>query len=126
MYAPVMGAEKTPAFEGVEWWANQVIKPFGDLLLRLLFMVVVPIVFCSLYLGVSRLGSVQKIGSLGSRTLAWFLGSTFVAGVIGIVLVRVIRPGGNVSPDTVARIKMQYGEAAQAKIAQSADVKGVL
>ena len=126
MYAPAMGAEKTGAFENVEWWANQVIKPFGDLFLRLLFMVVVPIVFCSLYLGVSGLGSVQKIGSLGSRTLAWFLGSTFVAGLIGIVLVRVIRPGGNVSPDTVARIKMQYGEVAQAKIEQSADVKGVL
>jgi DAACS family dicarboxylate/amino acid:cation (Na+ or H+) symporter len=126
MHGPALGAEKTAAFESVEWWANQVIKPFGDLFLRLLFMVVVPIVFCSLYLGVSGLGSVQKIGSLGSRTLTWFLGTTFVAGLLGITLVRLIEPGGSVSPETVERIKAQYGTVTQAKIEQSEAVKGWL
>ncbi|MFT4514794.1 MAG: Na+/H+-dicarboxylate symporter [Planctomycetota bacterium] len=126
MHAPALGVDKTAAFENVEWWANQVIKPFGDLFLRLLFMVVVPIVFCSLYLGVSGLGSVQKIGSLGSRTLTWFLGTTFVAGLIGIVLVRLIEPGGSVSPETVERIQAQYGTVTQSKIEQSGAAKGWL
>lgn len=126
LYAPALGAPKSEAYVTVEWWADQVIKPFGDLFLRLLFMVVVPIVFCSLFLGVAGLGSVQKLGALGSRTLMWFLGTTAVAAVIGITLVRLIQPGKNVSPETVARIKEQYGTIAQTKIDQSAAAKGWL
>jgi Na+/H+-dicarboxylate symporter len=126
LYAPALGAEPSAAFRSVEWWADQVVKPFGDLFLRLLFMVVVPIVFCSLYLGVSGLGSVQKIGSLGTRTLAWFLGTTAVAALLGIALVRLIEPGKGVSAETVVRIKAQYGTAVQAKIEQSAAAKGWL
>tara|TARA_R110002096_G_scaffold7246_10_gene31947 strand:- start:3246 stop:4265 length:1020 start_codon:yes stop_codon:yes gene_type:complete len=58
--------------------------------------------------------------------LAWFLGSTFVAGLLGIALVRLIEPGGSVSPETVERIKAQYGTVAQAKIDQGAAAKGWL
>ncbi len=126
LYAPALGDAPSAAYGEVEWWADQVVKPFGDLFLRLLFMVVVPIVFCSLFLGVSGLGSVQKIGALGSRTLAWFLGTTTVAGVLGITLVRLIAPGRNVAPETVAAIKEQYGAVAQQKIEQSAAAKGWL
>ena len=126
LYAPTLGAAKSEAFLAVEWWADQVVKPFGDLFLRLLFMVVVPIVFCSLFLGVSGLGSVQKIGALGSRTLAWFLSTTAVAAVLGITLVRLIEPGKNVSAETVERIKEQYGTITQTKIDQSAAAKGWL
>ena len=126
LYAPELGVEPSAAYGEVTWWADQVVKPFGDLFLRLLFMVVVPIVFCSLFLGVSGLGSVQKIGALGSRTLVWFLGTTTVAGVLGITLVRLIAPGKNVAPETVAAIKAQYGAVTQAKIEQSAQAKGWL
>jgi Na+/H+-dicarboxylate symporter len=61
-------------------WADAVVKPLGDLFLSLLFMVVVPIVFSSLFLGVAGLGSVQKLGSLGGRTLLWFLATTTAGG----------------------------------------------
>lgn len=126
LYAPQLGAPKSESFIAVEWWAVQVIKPFGDLFLRLLFMVVVPIVFCSLFLGVSGLGSVEKIGALGSRTLAWFLSTTVVAAILGIALVRLIEPGKNVSAETVERIREQYGTITQTKIEQSAAAKGWL
>jgi DAACS family dicarboxylate/amino acid:cation (Na+ or H+) symporter len=126
LYAPGLGEGTSDAYVAVEWWADQLVKPFGDLFLRLLFMVVVPIVFCSLFLGVSGLGSVQKIGALGGRTLAWFLGTTTIAGVLGITLVRVIAPGEDVAPETVAAIKAQYGAVAQSKIEQSAAAKGWL
>ncbi|MEZ6036188.1 MAG: dicarboxylate/amino acid:cation symporter [Planctomycetota bacterium] len=126
LYAPSLGGEPSPAYVEVAWWADKVVKPFGTLFLNLLFMVVVPIVFCSLFLGVAGLGSVQKLGSLGSRTLLWFLGTTGMAAVLGITLVRVIEPGKNVSPDVVEAIKQQYASTAQAKIAQSQDAKGWL
>ncbi|MCB9877782.1 MAG: dicarboxylate/amino acid:cation symporter [Planctomycetes bacterium] len=126
LYAPPLGEPKPEAYVRVEWWADEVVKPFGTLFLNLLFMVVVPIVFCSLFLGVAGLGSVQKLGSLGSRTLLWFLGTTGLAAVLGITLVRVIEPGKNVSPDVVEAIKQQYASTAQQKIAQSAGAKGWL
>src|SRR3990170_2733292 len=73
LYAPPLGEAKSPAYVEIEWWADRIVKPFGDLFLRLLFMVVVPVVFSSLFLGVAGLGSVRKLGKLGSRTLLWFL-----------------------------------------------------
>ncbi len=126
LYAPAIGAEKSDAYVRVEWWADQIVKPFGDLFLGLLFMVVVPVVFCSLFLGVAGLGSVQKLGALGSRTLVWFLSTTAAAATLGIALVRLIQPGKTVSPETVEQIKAQYVTVAQQKIAQSEEAKGWL
>jgi Na+/H+-dicarboxylate symporter len=91
------------------------VKPLGNLFLSLLFMVVVPIVFSSLFLGVAGLGSVQKLGSLGGRTLLWFLGTTALAVLLGIVLVRVIEPGKAVSLEVAAADPAQYLGDAQAK-----------
>jgi Na+/H+-dicarboxylate symporter len=126
LYAPALGAAKSEAYRTVEWWADEVVKPVGDLFLNLLFMVVVPIVFSSLFLGVAGLGSVQKLGQLGSRTLAWFFGTTFGAALLGIVLVRVIEPGRGVSGAVAEQIKAQYLTAAQTRIAQSEQAKGWL
>ena len=123
-YAPPLGGAPTAAWQSVLWWADGVVKPFGDLFLSLLFMVVVPIVFSSLFLGVAGLGSVQKLGSLGGRTLLWFLATTTLAAVLGILLVSVFEPGKAVSPEVAEQIKQQYLGDAQARIAQGAQAKG--
>ena len=124
MYAPPLGGEKTEEWKTLEGIADGVVKPFGDLFLSLLFMVVVPIVFSSLFLGVAGLGSVQKLGSLGGRTLLWFLGTTVAAVLLGIFLVTVIAPGKAVSPEVAAQIKAQYLSDAQTRIQQGAQAKG--
>ncbi len=123
LYAPELGAPKSATYIDIEWYADKVIKPFGDLFLRLLFMVVVPIVFSSLFLGVAGLGSVQKLGSLGGRTLAWFLGTTVLAVLLGLFLVRVFEPGKQVSPAVADQVKAQYLGAAQERIAQAGQAK---
>ncbi len=124
MYAPPLGGEKTEEWKTLEGIADGVVKPFGDLFLSMLFMVVVPIVFSSLFLGVAGLGSVQKLGSLGGRTLLWFLVTTTAAVLLGIFLVTVIAPGKAVSPEVAAQIKAQYLGDAQARIQQGAQAKG--
>jgi DAACS family dicarboxylate/amino acid:cation (Na+ or H+) symporter len=124
LYAPPLGGEKTDAWKSLEAFADGVVKPFGDLFLSMLFMVVVPIVFSSLFLGVAGLGSVQKLGSLGGRTLLWFLVTTTAAVLLGIFLVTVIAPGKAVSPEVAAQIKAQYLGDAQARIQQGAQAKG--
>ncbi len=126
LYAPPLGAPASPAYENVAYWADNRIKPFGDLFLSLLFMVVVPIVFSSLFLGVAGLGSVQKLGSLGGRTLLWFLGTTTLAVLLGITLVDFFEPGRQVSQEVAEQIKAQYLGDAKDRIAQSAQAKGWL
>lgn len=121
LYAPAFGAAKSGAYVEIEWWADKIVKPIGDLFLRLLFMVVVPIVFSSLYLGVAGLGSVGKVGSLGRQTLQWFLGTTALAASMGLLLVAVIRPAQHVSPAVAATVQQQYLGQAQAKIAALAE-----
>jgi Na+/H+-dicarboxylate symporter len=123
-YAPPLGGAPSATWQTVVGWADGVVKPFGDLFLSLLFMVVVPIVFSSLFLGVAGLGSVQKLGSLGGRTLLWFLGTTTFAVLLGIALVAVFEPGKAVSPEVQEQIKQQYLGDAQARIAQGAQAKG--
>ncbi len=126
MFAPGLGAAPSETYTAIEWWADQIVKPFGDLFLRLLFMVVVPVVFCSLFLGVSGIGSVQKIGRLGSRTLLWFLGTTSLAVLLGLTLVRTIEPGKRMSPEVAAQVKEQYLTVAKAKVEQSEQAKNWL
>jgi len=56
-------------------------------------MTVVPLVFTSIALGVTQLGDIRKVGRVGVRSLAYFLLSTVISAVIGIVLVNLVRPG---------------------------------
>jgi Na+/H+-dicarboxylate symporter len=126
LYAPALGQPASPSYALVTEWADGVAKPIGDLFLSLLFMVVVPIVFSSLFLGVAGLGSVEKLGSLGGRTLGWFLATTTLAGVLGVLLVDVLQPGRQVDPAVAEQIKAQYLGDAQARIAQGSQSKGWL
>ena len=126
LYAPAFGAEASATYKSIEWWADSIVKPIGDLFLRLLFMVVVPVVFCSLFLGVAGIGSVQKIGRLGSRTLLWFLGTTSLAVILGLTLVRTIEPGKRMAPEVAAQVKEQYLTVAKAKVEQGEAAKSWL
>jgi DAACS family dicarboxylate/amino acid:cation (Na+ or H+) symporter len=55
--------------EQLKFFADNVAYPLGEIFLRLIFMVVVPLVFCALTLGVAEIGDVRRLGRLGGRTL---------------------------------------------------------
>jgi DAACS family dicarboxylate/amino acid:cation (Na+ or H+) symporter len=126
LYAPPLGEPASAAWTNVLWFADTVANPIGQLFLRLLFMVVVPVVFCSLFLGVAGLGSVQRLGSLGGRTLAWFLTTTAGAVGLALLLVGIIQPGKQISAEGLARVQAQYLGDAQARIAQGAQSKSMM
>jgi len=69
------------------------IKWIGDLFVRLISMVVVPLVFFTLVSGVIAMGDPQKLGSLGIKTLALFMITTLIAICIGIALALLLQPG---------------------------------
>lgn len=65
----------------------------GDLFLRLLRMVIVPLVFTSLVSGVASLGDLRHVGRVGLRTVVYYTCTTAMAILVGLTLVNLIRPG---------------------------------
>lgn len=74
----------------------------GDLFLRLIRMVVVPLVFFSIIDGVVNLGDVKKLRSIGIKTVVLFLGSALCAVSIGLILSNIIKPGVGVNLGSVS------------------------
>ncbi|KKB75688.1 MULTISPECIES: cation:dicarboxylate symporter family transporter [Bacillus] len=85
---------------GAIWFGNPAIetylKPVGDLFLRLIKMIVIPIVVSSLVVGVAGAGSGKKVGRLGFRTILYFEIITTFAILLGLVLANVFQPGHGV------------------------------
>ncbi len=71
-------------------------KGVGDIFLRLLSMIVVPLIFTSLITGVTGTGNLKGLGRMGGRTLAYYLSTSLIAIVTGMVIFNLIQPGRNV------------------------------
>ena len=69
------------------------IQFLGELFLKALFVMVVPLVISSMIVGVSSLGDVRQLGPLGTRTVLFFMVTTGIAVIIGLLLVLAIHPG---------------------------------
>jgi DAACS family dicarboxylate/amino acid:cation (Na+ or H+) symporter len=100
----------------LDWVVDHVAQPVGQVFLRMLFMVVVPLVFTSLALGVAGLGDLRRLGRIGGRTLAFFLGTTALAAVIGLTLSNLIRPGDAIDPAVRAALLVEFGGAASERL----------
>jgi Na+/H+-dicarboxylate symporter len=77
--------------------ATQWLKPIGDIFIRLIQMLVVPLVFVSLVAGAANLGDITKLGRIGGKILGLYIGTTLVAATIGITLGSLIQPGAGLS-----------------------------
>jgi DAACS family dicarboxylate/amino acid:cation (Na+ or H+) symporter len=86
--------------------------PLGKIFLNLLIMMVIPLVFASLSLGVAQIGDSKKLGRIGLKTISYFLVVTAVAVLIGLVLVNLIRPGDYLPSDTKSKLLATYEEQA--------------
>ncbi len=73
--------------------ATTYIKPFGDLFLNLIKMIIVPLVLASLVVGAASMGDMKKLGRVGGKTLAYYLLTTAIAVLIGLILGNVSQPG---------------------------------
>ncbi len=70
-----------------------VFKPLGDIFIRLIRMIVVPLVFCTLVAGAAGIGDTAKLGRLATKTLLFYLFTTCVAVIIGLGLANIAQPG---------------------------------
>jgi Na+/H+-dicarboxylate symporter len=93
------------------------IEPIGTAFIRLITMVVVPLVAASLLIGTASLGDLRKLGRMGGKTVAYYLGTTAVAVTIGILISNIVRPGARIDPATrdslAAAFEEQAGRAVQ-------------
>ena len=74
------------------------VKPWGIIFIRMLKLIAVPLVFVSIVVGISSLGSIQKLGTLGVKTLGLYFLSMIGSAAVGLIMVNTIRPG-NTFPD---------------------------
>ncbi|MCB9544766.1 MAG: dicarboxylate/amino acid:cation symporter [Myxococcales bacterium] len=102
------------------------IKPVGDVFMRLLKMVIAPLVFASLLVGVAGLGDVRKLGRLGGRTLGIYLVTTAIAVGIGLLVANLIQPGSFIDAADRARLLAEYGGDVGAKAAAAATAPSAL
>src|SRR5688500_9023120 len=93
LFAPTGGEPPSEAYGRVVWVADNIANPIGQVFLRILFMVVVPLVFCSIALGVASLGSLSSLGRVGKPTIVWFILTTALAASLGLFMVNAFEPG---------------------------------
>ena len=90
----------------------------GDMFLRFLKMIVVPIVFCSMVTGVASLGNQGGLGRIAGKTFAFYICTTLVATVIGLVLVNLLQPGVGSSLVSDAAAATQLASADKVSLGQ--------
>ncbi|WP_368916234.1 dicarboxylate/amino acid:cation symporter [Staphylococcus epidermidis] len=79
------------------------IKPFGDVFLNLIKMIIIPIVFCSLALSISNLGDSKKVGSYGWKAILYFEIITTIAIGLGLIIGNLFKPGSGLDPDKLPK-----------------------
>ena len=106
--------------EWLQWLTTWVTQPIGQLFLRLLFMLVIPLLFSALVVGVAEMGDVRSLGWVGWITLAYTIFVSSIAVVIGLVLVNFFRPGDGVDPALANTLLADAASRTQTIVASSA------
>jgi aerobic C4-dicarboxylate transport protein len=116
LYAQVLVAVVVGALIGFAFPETGVaMKPLGDGFIKLIKMMIGPIIFCTVVLGISGMEDMKKVGRTGGLALVYFEVVSTIALVIGLVVVNVVRPGAGVNADPAtldAAAVRQYASAA--------------
>ena len=107
----LVGAGSPAVLEAARSFSVTVLDPIGQVFLRLLFFVVMPLVFASLAAGVSQLGDLARLGPLSVRTFTLFFLNMSIACALGLLMMNVLQPGAVIDGDTKTRLIEQYGDA---------------
>lgn len=98
------------------------IKPFGEIFMRLLKFIAIPLVMVSLIKGVGSLGDIASLSKIGLRTIGIYVCTTVLAISVGLVLVEVIAPGRVVGAESAAAMQADYRTAVAERSVQAEGV----
>ena len=102
---------------GARTLSSSLLDPFGQIFLRLLFFVVIPLVFASLASGVAQLGRLNRLGPLAGRTFLLFFANMLIAVVIGLIMMNILQPGHHLAAGSQQLLMSEYGGSAQKAVA---------
>jgi DAACS family dicarboxylate/amino acid:cation (Na+ or H+) symporter len=100
----------------VVWVISNITEPVGQLFLRLLLMIVVPLVFSSLVVGVAGVGDIRKLGRVGLKTIVYTIVISAISVVIGLTMANTVKPGKRIDPATSAALQEKYGSDANKRV----------
>ena len=86
------------------------ISLFTDIFLRLIKMIIAPLVFSTLVVGIAHMGDTKAIGRIGLKTMGWFISASLMSLILGMILVNVLRPGDSLNlplPDASASANLK-------------------
>lgn len=93
----------------------------GQVFIRLVKMVVVPLILASLILGAANLGDIRKLGSLGIKAFGFFMLTTAVAVSIGVLAANIFRPGDGLPDEKKTELLQAYKSTADSKVEKASD-----
>ncbi|WP_435418657.1 dicarboxylate/amino acid:cation symporter [Parerythrobacter aurantius] len=105
----------------VESVVTYVTGPIGQVFLRLLFMLVIPLLFSALVVGIAEMGEVKSLGKVGLKTLLYTVVVSSIAVVISLALVNLIKPGAGIDPVAAQELLEQGAEGASSIVQASAE-----
>jgi DAACS family dicarboxylate/amino acid:cation (Na+ or H+) symporter len=107
----------------VVWTVDNITNPIGQLFLRLLLMIVVPLVFSSLVVGVAGIGDIRKLGRVGVKSFGYCLVISAISAIIGITLATTIKPGKKIDPATAIALEQRFATDATSRVADAQKAK---
>ena len=110
----------SPGAAWIDWLVTYVTGPVGQIFLRLLFMLVIPLLFSALVVGIAEMGEVRQLRNVGLRTLAYTVAVSSIAVVISLAAVNILRPGDGVDPAAARELLAKGGEGAAGIVEASA------
>ncbi|HEX6637265.1 MAG TPA: dicarboxylate/amino acid:cation symporter [Steroidobacteraceae bacterium] len=116
----VVGSFAPAVLDGARWITTLILDPLGQVFLRMLFFVVIPLVFASLAMGVAQLDRLGQLGPLAGRTFLLFFLNMAIAVGLGLLVMNLVGPGENLAPDARASLMEEYGGSAAQHIERRA------
>ena len=107
------------------WIVTYLAQPIGQIFLRLLLMVVVPLVFSTLVLGIAGLGDLKRLGRMGAKTLGFFVATTTLAASLGLVVVNLVQPGDVIDDQLRASLVSTFAPQALATVEAAGSDVGI-
>ena len=105
LYVQVLAGILLGVIVGVVWPdKGAAMKPLGDGFIKLIKMLIAPIVFATITVGIARMGAMRDVGRIGIRTLLYFEAVSTLALVIGLVVVNILQPGRGLHVDPAAAV----------------------
>ena len=115
----LIGGSMPQVLDAARAFATSVCDPLGQVFLRMLFFVVIPLVFASLANGVVQLGELSHLGPLAGRTFTLFFLNMAIAATLGLLMMNVLQPGERLDDETSARLIQEYSGQAQQHVETS-------